>query len=59
MSKSKLILFSSILFSGIGSVVPSLWGDDFLSLASVFTTALGGVLGIVIGLKLSDAWGID
>jgi len=40
MSKSKLILFSSILFSAIGSIVPSIWDDGFLSLASVFTTAL-------------------
>lgn len=59
MSKSKLILLSSILFSAIGSAIPSLWGDDFLSLTSVFTTAVGGVLGIIIGLKLSDAWGLD
>ncbi len=35
--------------SGIGSFLPVLWGEDVLSLSSVFLTFLGGVLGIWAG----------
>jgi uncharacterized membrane protein YeaQ/YmgE (transglycosylase-associated protein family) len=40
--------------STIGGFIPSLWGDNFLSMSSVFLTAVGGMIGIWIGFKISQ-----
>lgn len=42
-----------IIGSSIGSFIPTLWGDDFISFTSVILTAVGGIIGIYIGFKLS------
>lgn len=36
-----------------GGYVPTLWGDGGISLASLLTSTLGGILGIIVGHKLS------
>lgn len=46
-------MFSMTLGSFVGSYIPALWGDtDFLSLPGVFTTALGGLLGIYLAFRV-------
>ncbi len=40
--------------SAIGGYIPTLWGAGFLSISSVLLTALGGMLGIWLGFKLSN-----
>lgn len=46
------------IFMGIGSMVggylPTLWGENFLSMSSVLLTAVGGILGIWLGFKLGN-----
>lgn len=43
--------------SGIGSVLPYLWGDSALSMPSVILSAVGGVLGIWAGYQLGKYLG--
>ena len=38
-----------------GGYVPTLWGENGISLAAVLTSTLGGILGIVVGYKLSQS----
>ena len=52
-SKSLIWIFMAI-GSTIGGYLPTLWGDSFLSFTSVFLTAVGGIIGIWIGFKLSN-----
>jgi hypothetical protein len=40
--------------STIGSFVPALWGGSMFGLSAVLLSAVGGVLGIIIGYKLAD-----
>lgn len=40
--------------SAIGGYIPVLWGDSFLSISSVLLTAVGGIIGIYIGYRLSN-----
>lgn len=48
-----------IIFSTIGSGVPSLWGESLFSLASVVGSTIGGIVWIVLVIKLVDMWGIE
>ena len=41
------------LGSLVGGFVPVLWGDSGFSLAAVVTTALGGIVGLWLGVRLS------
>lgn len=43
-----------LIGSAIGGYIPVLWGDSFLSLSSVILTAVGGILGIWLGFKISN-----
>jgi hypothetical protein len=52
-SKSLIWIFMAI-GSTIGSYVPTLWGAGFLSFSSVILSAVGGIIGIWIGFKLSS-----
>ena len=37
----------------VGGYVPSLWGDSGLSLTALVFAAVGGVLGVWLGVRLS------
>ena len=52
MSTKSLVMFGMILGSTAGGFIPLLWGDSFLSMWSLITTAIGGFLGIYLGYKL-------
>ena len=53
MDSKRIIYLLMFLGGTIGSYVPLLWGDGYFSMASVFCSALGGILGIWIGFKLT------
>jgi outer membrane lipoprotein SlyB len=54
MESKSLIWIGVFVGSAIGGVIPTLWGDGYLSMSSVILTALGGILGIYVGYKLSN-----
>jgi uncharacterized membrane protein YeaQ/YmgE (transglycosylase-associated protein family) len=49
----KLIMLCMMVGAVAGGYVPTLWGDGGISLASLLTSTLGGILGIIVGHKLS------
>ena len=54
MPRSKLIWLGLFVGSTLGGLVPSLWGDDMLSVSSVLLSGVGGVVGIVLGYRLGE-----
>jgi hypothetical protein len=54
MSKKTWIWIGLFVGSTLGGMVPSLWGDNFLSMSSVLLTAVGGFVGIWVGFKLGN-----
>ena len=42
-----------IVGSTIGGAIPTLWGAGFFSFSSIILTAVGGIVGIWLGFKLS------
>lgn len=57
MGQKFVIYFSLFLFSGIGGWLPTLWHADIFSLWSIILSAVGGFLGIYIGIKVNNAIG--
>jgi uncharacterized membrane protein YfcA len=53
MSNKQIIMVAMIIGTTVGSAVPLVWGDGFLSLSSVLFTAIGGFAGIYIGYKMT------
>jgi len=56
MDSKKLIWFGLFVGSFVGSILPELWGDNMFSISSVILTAVGGLLGIWLGYKLSEGF---
>lgn len=55
MSRKTLIWGGMIIGSTMGGFVPYLWGNyNYFSMSGVLLTAVGGLLGIWAGLKLSQ-----
>jgi len=54
MSSKRLIWFGVIVGSTLGSYIPLLWGAGFFSFSSITFGALGGMLGIWLGFKISQ-----
>lgn len=54
MNSKSLIWLGMIVGSAIGGFLPTLFGGSALGMLSVFTTAIGGFLGIWAGYKLSN-----
>lgn len=44
--------------SGIGSILPLLWGASALSMSSVILSAVGGIAGIWVGYTLAKSMGL-
>jgi hypothetical protein len=53
MNSKALIMIGLVVGSTLGSSAPSLWGAGGLSMASVLFGAMGGLLGIWAGFKIS------
>jgi hypothetical protein len=54
MSRKTIIWIGMSIGSVVGGYIPNLWGANFLSMSSIFLTAVGGIAGIWLGFKLSD-----
>lgn len=54
MSSKSAVWIGIIVGSGVGSIIPMLWGDSVLSFSSVIFSAVGAIIGIYIGFKLSN-----
>ena len=50
----KIIVVTTVIGSFIGGYIPSLWDSNMFSLSGVLFTALGGIIGIWIGYKMSE-----
>lgn len=50
----RMIWLGLFVGSGIGGLIPSLWGAGFFSFSSIILTAVGGILGIWFGFKISQ-----
>ncbi len=54
-----LVWGGMILFSAIGGYVPILLGSSWFSFWPIFGNAIGGILGVFIGFKLGNYWGLE
>jgi predicted MFS family arabinose efflux permease len=54
MSSKSIVMIGMVIGSSIGGFIPNLWGSNFLSMSSVLLTAVGGIIGIWVGYKLSN-----
>lgn len=50
----KIILFTTIVGSLIGGLIPNLWNSSMFSMSDVTFTAIGGIIGIWVGYKLNQ-----
>ena len=50
---TKLVWLGMFVGSTLGGFVPELWGDGAFSLAAVFTSGVGAILGIWLGWRIS------
>ncbi len=53
MNNKRVVMTAMIVGTSIGSSIPLLWGDSFLSVWSVVLTAVGGFVGIYVGYLLT------
>ncbi len=53
MDSKFLIWTGMIMGSAIGGLIPALWGDSMLSFSSIIFSAIGGVIGVWLGFKIS------
>lgn len=58
MNQKTFIWGGLFIGSTVGGMLPSLWGSNMMSMSSVILTAVGGILGIWIGLKLFSGLGL-
>ncbi len=54
MDRNKLVWLFLAIGSAVGSYIPTLWGDNMLSMSSIIFSAIGGFLGIYLGWKLGE-----
>ena len=50
----QLVWIGMFIGSTVGSFIPALWGAGVLSFSSLIFGAMGGILGILVGYKLSQ-----
>jgi len=54
MSSKVITYFFLFIGSIIGSYIPKLWGAGFLSVSSLIFSSIGAIVGIIIGLKITE-----
>jgi hypothetical protein len=55
MSTKPIILLLMSIGGTIGSYIPTLWGNtSFLSFSGLFFGAIGSIIGIYIGFRISE-----
>ena len=55
MSRKSLIMIGVVVGSFIGGLIPSLWGAGQISFSGVIFSAIGGIVGIWAGFKISNS----
>jgi hypothetical protein len=55
VSSKKLIWLGFFVGSTVGGMLPSMWGDDLLSLSGFVLSFVGGVVGIWAGYRLAKS----
>jgi len=55
MSSKTIVWICLFLGSLIGGFVPVLWGGSIFSFLSIFLSAVGGIVGILVGLKIENS----
>lgn len=53
MSQKSVIYLGLFTGSTIGGFIPMLWGDSMMSLSAILLSGLGGIVGIIVGYKLT------
>ncbi len=54
MESKKLIWFGMTVGTVIGGYLPLLWDGSTFSFSSIFLAMIGGIVGIIVGFKLSQ-----
>jgi len=54
MNTKTVVWVGIIIGSTIGSYIPVLWGGSLFSFSSIFLSALGAIIGIYIGYRLTN-----
>jgi hypothetical protein len=54
MESKSVIWIGMAVGSTIGSFIPLLWGAGVFSFSSIILSAIGGILGIWLGFKISN-----
>lgn len=54
MSRKSAIWGGLTIGSILGGMVPALWGAGTFSMSAVFLSAIGSIVGIWIGFKISE-----
>jgi hypothetical protein len=54
MSTKTIIWICLTIGSTVGSYVPILWGNSFLSYSSLLLGGVGGIVGVLVGLKIGN-----
>jgi outer membrane lipoprotein SlyB len=56
MNTKQVIWFNMIAGSALGGLLPAFFGEPGQLIASVFGSAIGGLLGIWLGFKITRGW---
>lgn len=54
MNSKAFVWVGMLIGSTVGGFIPSLWGSSVLSISSMFFSAVGAIIGIYFGYKLSQ-----
>ena len=54
MNSKSMVMLGMIVGSTIGGYLPMLFGAGAFSLISIFTSAIGGIIGIYIGYRITQ-----
>lgn len=55
MAPKWFVWFCVMIGSIIGAYVPMLWGAGFFSFSSVIFSGVGGILGILVAVKIGNS----
>ena len=54
MDRKKLIWLGLFVGSTVGGFIPSIWDSSMVSMSGILGSAIGGILGIWLGLRISE-----